>query len=239
MIAGLDAPRARLSLRDEAIQTLHAAIIAGEMRPGLVYSAPALAAQLQMSATPVREAMLDLVKEGLVVAVRNKGFRVVELSDTELDDLTELRMLLEPPSIRKLAERGLNAAERDQISGVVARIEQAADDGDMVAYNRADLEFHLGLLGLLGNAALVATVRSLRVRSRLYGLSALADSGALFPSSHEHRELFECVTAARAGDAEALMQQHIGHVRGAWATGTQADQAYPHAIGGARPHART
>ncbi len=239
MIDGLGAPRARLSLRDEAIRTLHAAIIAGEMRPGFVYSAPVLATQLQMSATPVREAMLDLVKEGLVVAVRNKGFRVVELSDNELDDLTELRMLLEPPSIRKLAERGLSDAERDVVSAVIARIEHAARDGDMVAYNRADLEFHLGLLGLLGNAALVTTVRSLRVRSRLYGLSALADSGELFPSSHEHRELYAFVTAGRADEAESLMQQHIGHVRGSWATGTQADQANPHAIHGARPHART
>ncbi len=234
-VAGLGAPRARLSLRDEAIQTLHAAIIAGEMRPGVVYSAPALAAQLQMSATPVREAMLDLVKEGLVVAVRNKGFRVVELGDTELDDLTELRMLLEPPSIRRLGLRGLDSAETEQISAVVARIEQAARDGDMVAYNRADLDFHLGLLELLGNTALVATVRSLRVRSRLYGLSALADAGALFPSSHEHRQLFDLLTAGRAEEAETLMRQHIGHVRGSWATGTQAN---PHAAGGARPHAR-
>ena len=94
----------------------------------------------------------------------------------------------------------------------------------MVAYNRADLDFHLGLLGLFGNAALVANVRSLRVRSRLYGLSALADSGALFPSSHEHRELFELIAAGRAEEAETLMQQHIGHVRGSWATGTRFDR---------------
>ena len=92
---------ARLSLRDEAIQTLHAAIVAGILRPGVVYSAPAMAAQLGMSATPVREAMLDLVKEGLVETVRNKGFRVVELADDELDELTELRLLIEVPSVRR------------------------------------------------------------------------------------------------------------------------------------------
>ena len=49
------------------------------MRPGVVYSAPALAARFGVSATPVREAMLDLAKEGLVSAVRNKGFRVTEV----------------------------------------------------------------------------------------------------------------------------------------------------------------
>jgi DNA-binding GntR family transcriptional regulator len=216
----LGASRVRLSLRDEAIETLHAAIIAGELRPGLIYSAPALAAQLNMSATPVREAMLDLVKEGLVETVRNKGFRVVELSDAELDDLTELRMLIEPPTISRIAQRGVSRSDLARLTTTVTAIERAAHAGDMVAYNRADLDFHLGLLGLLGNEALVSTVRSLRVRSRLYGLTALSDSGALFPSAHEHRELLELIAVGRAADAERVMQQHIGHVRGSWATGS-------------------
>ena len=71
----------RQSLREQVAQALRGALVAGEMRPGTVYSAPALATRFGVSATPVREAMLDLAKEGLVEAVRNKGFRVVGLSD--------------------------------------------------------------------------------------------------------------------------------------------------------------
>ena len=100
-----------MSLRDEAIETLYAAIIAGILRPGVVYSAPTMAAQLGMSATPVREAMLDLVKEGLVETVRNKGFRVVELADAELDELTQVRLLLEVPSVQRIATHGLDPTE--------------------------------------------------------------------------------------------------------------------------------
>ena len=71
----------RRRLRDEVAAALRAALIAGELRPGEVYSAPVLAARFGVSATPVREAMLDLVREGLVDTMPNKGFRVTELSD--------------------------------------------------------------------------------------------------------------------------------------------------------------
>ena len=210
----------RTSLRDEAIKTLQAAIIAGELRPHVVYSAPTLAAQLGMSATPVREAVLDLVKEGLVETVRNKGFRVVELSAAELDELTELRVLIEVPSIRALARRGLSGGEYQRLRQLAAQIERAAVGNDMVAHNKADLEFHTELLGLLGNKTLVSVVRSLRVRSRLYGMSALAESGQLLPTSHEHSALLDLIRDRDAAGAARLMRQHIGHVRGSWATGT-------------------
>ncbi|HST48672.1 GntR family transcriptional regulator [Jatrophihabitans sp.] len=209
----------RTSLRNEAIRTLQAAIIAGELRPNVVYSAPALAAQLGMSATPVREAFLDLVKEGLVETVRNKGFRVVELAPSELDELTEIRLLLEVPSVRALARRGLSPAEYRQLKQLAGQIEQAAVRNDVVAHTKADLAFHTALLGLLGNKSLIAIVGSLRIRSRLYGLSALAGSGQLLPTSHEHAELIELIRRQDADGAADLMRQHIGHVRGSWATG--------------------
>jgi DNA-binding GntR family transcriptional regulator len=215
----LQSTGSRTSLRDEAIMTLQAAIIAGELRPHVVYSAPTLAAQLRMSATPVREAVLDLVKEGLVETVRNKGFRVVELAAAELDELTELRLLIEVPSVRNLARRGLADGEYKMLKQLAGQIERAAVRNDMVAHNKADLEFHTALLGLLGNKTLVTTVQSLRVRSRLYGMSALADSGQLLPTSHEHTELLDLIREGDAAGAARLMRQHIGHVRGSWATG--------------------
>ena len=90
-----------------------------------------------MSATPVREAFLDLVKEGLVETVRNKGFRVVELAADELDKLTEVRLLLEVPSARALARRGLSPAEYRQLKQLAGQIERAAVHNDMVAHTKA------------------------------------------------------------------------------------------------------
>ncbi|MFE7271469.1 GntR family transcriptional regulator [Streptomyces sp. NPDC057623] len=208
--------RGRRNLRQEITETLRGAVIAGEMTPGVVYSAPSLAEQFGVSPTPVREALLDLAKEGLVEVVRNKGFRVTALSPAELDDITELRALIEPPTIRRITEQGVPAKAIKQLRPLAAGIEKAAARRDFIAHVTIDMQFHLALLELAGNARLLETVRSLRTSSRIYGLRELPDGDALFDSSHEHAELLDLIEAGDADGAEALMRRHIGHVRGIW-----------------------
>ena len=91
------------SLREQVTRALEAAIVAGELEPGVIYSAPGLAERFGVSATPVREAMLDLVKEGFVEPLRNRGFRVIEISDEDLDNIAQIRLLIEVPTISQIA----------------------------------------------------------------------------------------------------------------------------------------
>lgn len=207
---------ARQNLRQSVADALRAALVAGEMRPGVLYSAPALAARFQVSATPVREAMLDLAKEGLVTAVRNKGFRVADLSDRELDEITELRDLIEVPTVAKIAET-VPAERVRTLRGRAEAIVTAAEKGDVLGYIEADQVFHLELLALAGNAHLLGVVRDLRHRSRLYGVSRLAESGELGDSAREHVRLLDTVASGDAAAAAALMRHHLRHVRGIWA----------------------
>jgi DNA-binding GntR family transcriptional regulator len=213
----LPALGARRNLREEITQTLRSAVISGELRPGVVYSAPSLAAQFGVSATPVREAMLDLANEGLVDIVRNKGFRVTELSEKDLDELCELRALIEVPTVRRIASVGVPEAVLAELRVLATEIEAAAARGDLIAHVTADMEFHLKLLVLGGNRHLVETVRALRARSRIYGLRSLADRDALVPSAHEHAELLDLLAAGSVDAVEELMRAHIAHVRGIWA----------------------
>jgi DNA-binding GntR family transcriptional regulator len=206
----------RQSLREQVGHALRVALITGEMRPGVVYSAPVLATHFGVSATPVREAMLDLAKEGLVEAVRNKGFRVTELSERDLDELTHIRRLIEVPTVAGLAD----ASRREEFEGlrpVAEEIVSAAESGDLLAYVTADLRFHAELLSLAGNAHLVTVVRDLRNRARLYGLDALYRDGALGDSAREHVWILDALCRGDSAGAEALMNQHIQHVRGIWA----------------------
>ena len=209
----------RQSLREQVANALRAALITGEMRPGMVYSAPTLAAQFGVSATPVREAMLDLTKEGLVEAVRNKGFRVTELSDLDLDELTDIRRLIEIPTVRRLADRA-RAAEFEPLRPIAEEIVRAAERGDLLGYVQADLRFHLDLLALSGNRRLVDVVRDLRNRARLYGLSELVERGTLTDSAREHLTLLDALQNGDAVAAEQIMTGHIQHVRGIWARPT-------------------
>ncbi len=207
---------ARPSLRGQVAHALRAALVAGQMRPGEVYSAPTLAARLGVSATPVREAMLDLVKEGLVETVRNKGFRVTELSDRELDNLTEIRQLIEVPTTVRVI--GVATAEDvARLRPIAHRIVEVAERRDLIAYIEHDRRFHLELLALAGNSHLVSLVGELRARSRLFGLTRLAETGELVPSAREHVEMLDLIEAGDRAGLERLMRVHIGHVRGRWA----------------------
>jgi DNA-binding GntR family transcriptional regulator len=206
----------RSSYRERVGDALRAALIAGELRPGEVYSAPALAARFGVSATPVREALLDLVKEGLVDAVPNKGFRVTAVSERQLDEYTHVRALIEVPTVAELARTAAPAALR-ALRPAARAIVTAAAAGDLIAYVEADTRFHLDLLTLAGNAHLVEVVRDLRGRSRLYGLTALAEAGRLRASAEEHLELLDALLERDETAVREVMTRHLGHVRGIWA----------------------
>ena len=91
------------SLREQVEKEIAAGIASGQMPPGEVFSAPTLAVRFGVSATPVREAMLNLEKRGLVETVRNKGFRVTEVSEQDLQAIVDVRQLLEVPAVGRLA----------------------------------------------------------------------------------------------------------------------------------------
>ncbi|WP_241740781.1 GntR family transcriptional regulator [Streptomyces sp. L2] len=206
----------RSSFRERVAEALRAALIAGELRPGEVYSAPSLAARFGVSATPVREAMLDLAKEGLVDTVPNKGFRVTAVSDRQLDEYTQIRALIEIPTVVELA-RTADRVSLEALRPAAREIVAAAAAGDLIAYVEADTRFHLGLLALAGNAHLVEVVADLRGRSRLYGLTALAEAGRLLASADEHLQLLDALLERDEKAVHAIMTRHLGHVRSLWA----------------------
>jgi len=208
----------RRSLREQVTHALRAALVAGELRPGIVYSAPVLAAEFGVSATPVREAMLDLAKEGLVEVVRNKGFRIVGLTDQDLDDFTEIREMIEVPATVRVAEIA-TPEQLEPMRQYAREIVTAALAGDLIAYVDADRRFHLGLLALQGNRHLVETVSDLRSRSRLYGLTALVQADRLFESAAEHEQLLNAMIAKNLPLVSDLISAHLGHVRRLWAAG--------------------
>ncbi|MFF4081169.1 GntR family transcriptional regulator [Streptomyces sp. NPDC087218] len=226
----LNALSAQEHLRDQVANALRAALIAGELRPGVVYSAPALAAEFGVSATPVREAMLDLAREGLVEAVRNKGFRVTELTEQDLDDFTEIRAMIEVPTIGRIAAMGLGE-ELEALRPLARAIVDAAAEQDIIGYLEADRRFHLELLGLAGNRRLVEEVGNLRKRSRLFGLNKLAETGKLVQSAEEHVQLLDLIAAGDVQGAESCMLAHMSHVRSLWAE-ERADGADAAAPGG-------
>lgn len=210
--SGVDGKSDATSVRARVTNTLRSAIVAGEMKPGVVYSAPTLAADFNVSATPVREAMIDLARDGYVEVVRNKGFRVTEPSLSKLRDMLELRLLIEVPTVGRVAEVGIGTQQRNALRPLAEETLRAAQRHRLTEHVAADLEFHVAVLALAGNEALVDTVRSLRSRSRLYRLSASENQDSLLVSAREHLELVELLHAQKAAEAETLIRRHITRV---------------------------
>ncbi|MFJ3958803.1 GntR family transcriptional regulator [Arthrobacter sp. NPDC090010] len=211
------------SLRETVTESLRAAIIAGSLEEGTLYSAPALGTAFGVSATPVREAMMDLAREGLVETVKNKGFRVTGMSDAELDEITEIRLLVEPPIVGRLIGR-IPETAFPRLHTLAEAIVSAAREGNLAEYLAADRAFHAELLRHYGNGQLVELATQLRMKTRMYGLRSLSESNKLADSAQEHHELLDLIEAGDAGGAEALMRRHLGHARGLWATGDQEPQ---------------
>jgi DNA-binding GntR family transcriptional regulator len=168
-------------------------IIAGEISAGQIYSVPSLADALGVSVTPVREAMLELAAEGLVEAVPNRGFRVVDLSQHDLDEILDLRLMLEAPATVAIAGLSFSPEEIVAHLELVKIIEARAQGGDTAGFLKADRDF------------------------KLYGVELLAREGQLEASVHEHRELTEAIRCGDAAAVRTLVTRHLRPTRGVWA----------------------
>jgi DNA-binding GntR family transcriptional regulator len=210
------APLERSSLRDQARRALRASIITGELAPGELYAVGSFASRLGVSVTPVREALGDLALLGLVEVIRNRGFVVPPLTEHDLDEIFQVRLLLEAPAMEQAAGR-VPAADLSACAALVEQGKEAAAAGDLRLFLEADREFHLRLVGSLGNQRLVAILGQLRDQTRLYGLRGLADAGRLAVAADEHAQLLAAIAAGEGPRARAVVTQHLQHTRGDWA----------------------
>ncbi|PAK24645.1 GntR family transcriptional regulator [Streptomyces sp. alain-838] len=211
-----------VSLREQAREAVRTRIVLGQIEPGQVESVINVAAELGVSVTPVREAIMDLANLGMVEVIRNRGFRVPILTDHDLEEIYRLRTMLEVPAMIEVVEV-LDGAPVPQFRRLAEQITEAARQGDLHTFLDVDRQFHMGLLELLGNRRLVATVGQLRDQARMEGLQKLADLGELTQSGEEHIAI---VDAIEAGDGELtaeLMRKHLVHSRGIWAGRSEGD----------------
>lgn len=204
------------NLRERVLRALRSAIVSGEMEPGKVYSAPYLAGRFGVSATPVREAMLDLTRENMVTIVPNKGFRVTEVDDATLDQLTQIRQLLEPPVVAQVTPL-IPEADFPELERLAEKIVSWAKAGNLVEYTDADRVFHLKLLSYADNPRLVEMVSDLRGQTRLLGLTSMLEHGELTATAEEHLTIVELIRSRDPAAVEEFMHQHISQVRTTWA----------------------
>ena len=205
----------RHSLRDQVLSALRGSLVSGELSPGVVYSAPALAARFEVSATPVREAMQQLVREGAVEVVHNRGFRVASRSVRDLAELAEVRALIEVPVVLRLA-RSVPSERWETLRPLADASMDAAAHGDRAAYAEADRAFHGALLGLDGNAQLVTVAGDLHRRAQWPSAAGPRPHPAqLVADATEHGVLLDALADGDLPVVESLVREHFAGAFGA------------------------
>ncbi|GGX48931.1 GntR family transcriptional regulator [Streptomyces noursei] len=208
----LPRPR-RHSVRGQVLDALRQALAAGELLPGEVYSAPALAERYGVSATPVREAMQQLATEGAVEVVPNRGFRVSERSSRDLAELAEVRTMLEVPAILRLA-RAVPPERWEKLRPLAEDGVAAAARGDRAGYADADHAFHQGLMALTGNRRLTQVTGDLLRRAQWSaGGGARLRTAELLADASEHTALLDALIAQEYAVIERIAREHLSAAR--------------------------
>ncbi|MBB5159814.1 GntR family transcriptional regulator [Saccharopolyspora phatthalungensis] len=212
----------RQSYRAQASQIIRSQIVSGRLEPGSLYSIGAIAERLNVSITPVREALHDLAKDGLIEMRRNRGFVVRCPNEEELDDIVQIRTMLEVGAVTEITERSL-ITDFDHLRTLCERNRAYAWAQDWENFVETDRQFHLGILRFLENPRLVEIVGNLRDQSRLWGLDRIAGSESFQRSLREHDALLDAIEAGEAAAAASVMRTHLTHVRGLWAGLNESD----------------
>jgi DNA-binding GntR family transcriptional regulator len=200
---------------ERAYGAIKAMILSGAQKGGARLPEDALAAELGISRTPVRDALRRLQSEGLITITPNSGARVASWSAEELDEIAHMRVLLEGYAV-ELAARKITPAELDRLAAIADEMESAfTADGspDIDLISRRNADFHREIAQAAKNPRLYASLEPLWNLSLMVRRFALFGEERLARSASHHREILE---ALRSGDpdwAGAIMRTHIRAAR--------------------------
>ncbi|WP_261624847.1 GntR family transcriptional regulator [Nesterenkonia marinintestina] len=196
------------TLTEQITAQLRAAVLDGTLVPGERYSAGGLAQRFGVSRTPVREALLELERSGLVRIEKNRGVTVVPTSLEAVVDCFQLRLMLEAPA----AGRAAAVVDAEGIGEVESRfraMERAAARDDVGGVLRADRDFHLAVLALADNPRLVKVLEDLRNTVLSRGIATVPQTRSLQELIEDHRDILDGIRNGDPGAAAAAMHRHI------------------------------
>jgi DNA-binding GntR family transcriptional regulator len=202
-------PARRRGLADEVADQIREAIFAGVYSPGAQLREVELAAALEVSRGPVREALLRLEGEGLVRNEWHRGAIVVRLSARDAVELNSLRGALERLAVEQVVEHA-SQEDLDALEKIVERMDRVDDKPAMV---RLDIEFHDAVYAAARHHRLEQAWQAMRSQVHLFLLTRIGinDAGYLEHIPTEHRELVRVLRSRDTGAALEFFAKHRHH----------------------------
>lgn len=183
------------------------------LKPGERLNEIEIAKQINISRTPLREALNRLTTEGLLKFIPGKGFFCRELDPKEIYNLFELRKLIEVGAARiagrNVATRGANEATFDAWDDLQDEINRAAADSDVEQLVALDESFHERLVTLTGNAELIRVLRNVNERIRFVRVMASDYISDHAEKSRDHRQIIKLLREGKGEECAAVLDRHI------------------------------
>lgn len=175
----------RANLSEVVAESVRNRIIEGLVEPGERLNEVHLANELQVSRTPVREALTRLASEGFVTALPRRGFFVADLDDEEIEQLYKIRAILDPAALELGGLPGREAL--DELDRINRRI--LATRGDPSRTVDVDDEWHIKLLAHCPNQILLDLIRQFMARTRPYEHAYMRETSNVEVVVREHRKI--------------------------------------------------
>ena len=198
-------------MKNRAYADLKRLILSETIGPGEFLSERQLAARLQMSKTPIKAALERLEAEGFVGVSPQQGIVVHDLSLDEVADQFEIREVLEPYVVRRLAGR-LTPEQGERMRENLRRQEAAVEATDVQQNVWLDAEFHILWCEFLGNSEILTTMQRLRDRiHRVISRVSTRNPARMKEGYEEHRLLAEAVLTGSGDLAAERMLHHLSY----------------------------
>ncbi|HEY5834443.1 GntR family transcriptional regulator [Streptomyces sp.] len=210
-------PVRRSSLRQQIADALRDEVLTGRLQAGRHFTVKEIADTYGVSATPVREALVDLAAQGLLEVEQHRGFQVRRLTAADFCSLTEARNFVVDAIFRHLAEHGIRDLPAEAIASVRRRAEaaaRAARTGVLDVLIGCDLRFWRELATIDGNPHICEFLDRLRAQTWIYAaphLRGLADLAGVCWS--DHVALVDAVAARDIDTARRLITEYSRHTR--------------------------
>jgi DNA-binding GntR family transcriptional regulator len=202
------ASKKRVPLYEEVAERLRQKIYDYALPPGEWIDEPALAEELGISRTPLRESLKLLAAEGLVQLDAGRGSRVTRLTLEDLNQLFPVMAMLEGRCAHDAVKR-IDAAGVQRLEDLHAAMEAASTAGDVAEYYRNNYLIHETVQQYAGNPWLIRVTHDLHRILKMHRGRQLLTPGRMAQSLAEHRALMDCV---RRGDAEGAERTMHGHL---------------------------
>jgi len=201
------------TMAEAAASAIRERILGGAYPPGMRLRHDALAEEFGMSRIPIREALLVLEREGILTMMAHRGAVVVELSVDEIEELFNMRLLLEPFLFLRSAPK-LTADDFQHLAENLERYTAAMEAVDVDSWNDLNTDFHMTLYRHARSPRILATVQNLLAEcdrhTRIQLTNITPDRNR---AVEEHKSILKLCREGRFEEGAALMREHVDHIR--------------------------